>query len=414
MNIWLFKLGEQTPLDQGNPKLSRTALIAKEFNDAGHNVLWWMSTFDHLKKNQRFKYDLTCDVTAGYKINFIYTPGYRKNFSIGRMLDHLFFNIKLKRRIQNLPKPDLIISSYPTISAALIFSNYAEKNKIPIFIDVRDMWPDLFKSYMPKYLKFLYRIIFFSSIRNAKKVLKSATGLITITDDFLSWALTYAGRNRTIQDCVVPLGYFEPTAFDEREISHDSGFLKSLGINRNDFVICFFGVMSKKIDLSTVAAAFPKINKLYPHVKLVLCGDGDELNHVRSLFHDSENVYFPGWINSIQLQELMKISHIGLAPYKSEREDFLMSMPTKIIEYLSGGLVVVTSIGGHSLTIIKEFACGAYYDNELSFIELLSNYVSNPQDLESASKNALSLFNAKYQGKVVYNKLRTHIENIVY
>ena len=63
------------------------------------------------------------------------------------------------------------------------------------------------------------------------------------------------------------------------------------------------------------------------------------------------------------------MSAVCIAPY-IEREDFLMSIPNKIAEYLCAGVPVLTSLLGVSGTLLEKNQCGVTYKNtdELAMI----------------------------------------------
>lgn len=56
MNIWLIQTGEPVPVGD-NIKKMRTAILADKLVERGHSVLWWVSAFDHFKKDWIFKRD---------------------------------------------------------------------------------------------------------------------------------------------------------------------------------------------------------------------------------------------------------------------------------------------------------------------------------------------------------------------
>ncbi|GAI08595.1 unnamed protein product, partial [marine sediment metagenome] len=52
MRIWLITIGEPLPSDNNNDRLYRTGILAKLLIQRGHEVVWWTSTFDHVRKIQ--------------------------------------------------------------------------------------------------------------------------------------------------------------------------------------------------------------------------------------------------------------------------------------------------------------------------------------------------------------------------
>lgn len=411
LRIWLFKLGEQISSDPGTPKLSRTALIANELASRGHQVLWWMSTFDHLEKRQRAKNDLCHKVKDGLEIHLIHTPGYQKNVSLARYRDHHIFDQRLKKLISQEAPPNLIFAAYPTIEACAVLAEYARRHNIPIVIDVRDMWPDVFINYLPPMLRWLYPLIFYKNIETARKVFQNAKAVVGITNEFVSWALKYASRPPGEYDRDYPLAY-NVDIIDTKAIASGQSYWHEQGIEADDFVICYFGVMSKKISLDAVAEGMKRLSHELPHVKLILCGNGDELSAFHKLFSEQKNVYLPGWVDRPKIAALMELAKVGLAPYKS-RSDFLQSIPTKVIEYLAGGIPILTSLGGTSRRLIESNSCGLYYSDANQFASSIRNLVDQSAEREAMGKRARELFLKRFDAKKVYKELCDHLERLV-
>ena len=86
------------------------------------------SSFFSSRKKHRSKRFKTQIVSDKLKIKFIPSPGYRKNISVGRIIDHivLAFNLyKLIRSTKDLP--DIAFIGYPPVETAFIFSNWLRK-----------------------------------------------------------------------------------------------------------------------------------------------------------------------------------------------------------------------------------------------------------------------------------------------
>ena len=59
-----------------------------------------------------------------------------------------FKNLASKEKIL----PDLILSSIPTSELSLEATKLGRKNNIPVILDIRDLWPDVFLDVLPKFL----------------------------------------------------------------------------------------------------------------------------------------------------------------------------------------------------------------------------------------------------------------------
>ena len=73
MRIFLLKIGEPLPTDDGSPRFLRMGLLAEMLVKQGHEVVWWTSTFNHAEKNLRAKKDKTLRVSDDYTIKLIHS-----------------------------------------------------------------------------------------------------------------------------------------------------------------------------------------------------------------------------------------------------------------------------------------------------------------------------------------------------
>ena len=85
-----------------------------------------------------------------------------------------------------------------TILLSYFSIRYSKKHKIPILIDFRDNWPDIFVDFLPPSLKFFGKIIFSPYKIISNYIFKNATGIISITNNFLKIALAKVKREKNL------------------------------------------------------------------------------------------------------------------------------------------------------------------------------------------------------------------------
>ena len=104
-------------------------------------------------------------------VRLLETKEYKKNISIKRFISHFFIANTLKKEIndlQNLNSPDIIYASYPTIELPYELVKFENEKNIPIIVDVRDLWPDIFLSAIPQSLHFFSKGIFIPMVQKKK------------------------------------------------------------------------------------------------------------------------------------------------------------------------------------------------------------------------------------------------------
>ena len=86
MRIWLITIGEPLQISDPNDRLQRTGILAKSLVKRGHQVIWWTSTFDHVRKKHRFYKDTNYKLSDNFEIKLLHAIQYKKNISIIKSL----------------------------------------------------------------------------------------------------------------------------------------------------------------------------------------------------------------------------------------------------------------------------------------------------------------------------------------
>ncbi len=417
MRTWLITIGEPLQISDGKDRLHRTGMLAKLLVQKGHEVVWWTSTFDHVRKIQRFDSDKTINKSNNFKIKLLHSIGYKKNISILRFINHYLIGCKFYKYAQEEHKPDIILCSLPPLKLSLSAVKYGKKMNIPVVLDMRDMWPEVFLDFIPSWAKGMAHILFFPMYIILSKACIDATHIIGITSGFVNWGVKSANRNPTSLDKSFPLGYSE-NAPKKKDIGDAERFWLKYGLtkNSNEFNICFFGNLGHSFvpEFINIINAARKIkNKNYP-IRFIICGSGVNLNYYKKISRDCNNIIFPGWINKDQIWTLLRMSSIGLLPYQNVKS-FIISFPNKSIEYLSAELPIISSLKGVLGELLSDYNCGITYESE-NANDLASKLIylfNSPEILKEMSKNAFNLYKEKFVAEEVYNNMIDYLELVV-
>ncbi len=415
MNIWLIKEGEPLPCDE-NPRLMRMGLLAKDLVDKGHRVIWWSSTFAHGTKSYRFAQQKVVPLYSSESFLYLLHSkvSYKKNISLSRLYYHRALSRAFLKRTKGLEKPDIIFCAFPTIDFAHAAVEYGKKNDVPVILDIRDLWPDIFVRALPKVLTPLSSLLLFPLQKKTRRVLSDAYGLTGIIPSHLNWALKKIPRSNGRQDNVFYIGY-ERTVLTCEERTKEIEFWQSVGVSELDWNICFFGTMSAlTMDLVTIIDAMKDMKDSYPDIKLVLCGEGDGLDYFKERANGVPNIVFPGWVNKNKITALMEMSKVGVYPFHN-LPDFINSLTNKMIEYFSGGLSVLSSIKGFSKKYIEDNNLGLVYNegSPESFISSLLRIYNDEELRKEMSKNSYFRYCQDFQSKIINNKILNYFDNIV-
>ena len=409
MNIWLIQDGEPIPGIDKDAREWRTAMLSNALIDRGHKVTWWASTFDHALKRHRFAEARVMNMQGGVQIRLLHGPGYARNKSLRRVLHNRALAGAFGRESASCPKPDLILCSLPTLELAEQAVQYGRKFYVPVVVDIRDEWPDLYLTAFPQKLRGLARMALISEFRRAERVFRGSTGISAVSDTYFIWALAYAGRCRGGTDGVFPLGYHEmpPTGLEELIAAR-----QRYSIDAEALVLTFVGTFGNSYDLETVIECGRVLQEEgVSEVQIVLVGDGDKGSYLRKMAQGLSNVIFTGWVGQCDMVPLLRISSVGLAAYTNEA---LQSLPNKPFEFMSAGLPILSSLRGELENLIRDERIGLQYkpcdrNSLVKAIRWLANHPDARRDMALRSRN---LFDQQFSSKIVYPRFAEHLERI--
>jgi glycosyltransferase involved in cell wall biosynthesis len=351
-------------------------------------------------------------VTDHYRICLLHPRiGYSGHVSFARILNHYLVADRFHRFACNESVPDIILCSLPTLELSVEATAYGRKNSVPVVIDARDMWPDIFLEPVPVLLRPLAKVALQPFRAMARRACSGASAVIGITPRFVEWGLMYAGRERAALDRDFPLAYPEPR-LPAADLSSAIRRWVSMGVRKDRFVACFFGMLGARhlLEIEPVIEAARILKGHERDFLFVLCGTGDQLDCYKHLAKDCPNVLFPGWLGAADIWALMQLASVGLAPYASS-PSFVISVPNKAIEYFCGGLPVVSSLKGTLAELLAAHRCGATYENgnAQELAALLVDLRAHPVRLAEMSQNARSLHESRYKAETVYQNMVDHL-----
>lgn len=414
MKIWLLSIGEPLPCDGQGDRLWRTGLLAQALLQKGHEVCWWTSTFHHKEKRQRCDQDENWDYHPRCVVRMLHAKSYRRNISLGRFWNHRELARKFRKLAAHLDPPDLIVSSLPTLDFCFAATEYGRQLGVPVVLDVRDLWPDIFQDAAPGPLRPLARRLLGPLQERTRRACANATAITGITKEFVAWGLEKANRSGHVLDHAFPMGYAqsEPTT---EEICEAQGFWESKGISaaRNEFLLCFFGTLGRHFEHQTVMQAAEKLAKTNRPFRLVVCGSGPAAPEWQKLASSLPNVTLPGWVSAAQIWTLMRLSSAALAPYYSTH-DFARSLPNKSIEYLSAGLPILSSLQGSLAELLLQNDCGVTYGNGQAqqLTDAVVGLYHNPTRRQAMSTNAKRLYQRSFVAEKVYAQMADHLMQV--
>jgi len=372
MRIWLQNPFDNLP-SEGRRK-QRYWLMAEAFAAAGHDVVLWTSDFSHATKRPRvmlFETDAAnlstpshvgrasspCDMEgissqlpgrgrpghrqmtlelpafrsetdACISVRLVPTRPYAKNVSLARVRSHADYARAWERLArEETAKPDLIITSMPTISGAEAGMRLARAFGARLVVDVQDAWPETFERLAPRGLRWLAHLALFSLRRRAQHVYRAADLVTGVCERYRA----LVGRDD--YQCAY-LGIEPAVSALPRE-------------KHNGLALVYAGSLGVSYDLATVVEAVRADETL----TLDVAGAG-------SFACDCPRMRFHGFLDRDALCSLFANCDVGVIPM---RDDSWVGVPNKLFDYAAAGLRIVSSLRGETEALLTRHGLGVCY-----------------------------------------------------
>jgi len=418
VKIWLIEISDFLPDIDGDTRLYRAGMISKALVEQGNNVLWWSSTFNHQLRKQRYEVSTTIKINENYCIRLLYGPGYNKSISFNRLKHIRTLAKEFASEISEIPKdkfPDLIYACYPTLELSEQAVLFGTRNNIPVVVDIRDQWPSIYLTPLPKLLHPIARKIFKKEFNRAKRIFSQATAITGVSRNNLDWGLEQARRLIGSWDKWFPLG-FSVDSREKTDLSQNNltEIRSRYQIEEDSLVVTFIGTFSRAFDLNTVAKVVKILSRTNStNIKFIIVGDGAQALTLRNTLRGFKNIVLTGWLNKTSIDEILKISSVGLAPYSS---DGLITLPNKPFEYMAASLPILSSLEGELKVIIEKEKIGKQYkgSDPRDLKDKILWFFSHPEETEAFGQRAKALFEEKYNADVVYPSLVDHLIKIAH
>ncbi|MBV8674322.1 MAG: glycosyltransferase family 4 protein [Acidobacteriaceae bacterium] len=415
MKIWLVKIGEPVPISGALvDRVHRTGYLAQFLAARKHQVVWWTTTFDHYRK-KHISEERTVPLGPNLAIRLLRGRGYAKNVGVGRLIDHALIARKFRHAIAREPKPDIIVTALPTVDLCLASLEYGRLRNVPVVLDMRDMWPDIFVDAIPGPLRPLARPLLVPFFRQARYACAHATAITGITEAFVEWGLRRGCRERSPLDRAFPFAY--PATIPGPAAVRDAAqFWDAQGVHPGSdrLVVCFVGNLGRQFDAAHfLEAARILIGSGYP-VQFVVCGAGERLEEYRKAAAAIPGMLFPGWIDAAKIHVLLQRSDVGIDPLP-DRYDYLASINNKAVEYLSAGLPILSSPRhGVLCELLEREGCGLSYAtcDAAGLASILTALHEQRQMLTQMSIRAREVFALQFAAEKVCGDMADHFEHI--
>lgn len=409
MNVWIINPYGSLPDESW--RTYRSTMIANSLQKKGHNVVQFISNFEHRSKTYRTdNYSLK---TYGnqYTIHIIPSRSYETHISLDRIKYERSFGKNVIKYGICLEKPDVVILAEPAICYYDTLLHWLKNDlKTKVVIDLIDIWPELFHLLVPKRVDFLARLALSPLYYWRKRLYRNADGIVAVSKNYLDIAKNITPFKEGMSDVVYwSIPSSELKRNDELQNHTISEFIAKK--NDNEVWCIYAGTLGENYDIKSIIEAANLVKSKYnsSKFKLFIAGDGPLSSFCRENCDDS-SLFFLGRLSSTELAALFKYCDFALSTYKGRST---VSMPIKAFDYFAFGLPIINSLGRDLGDFVTSREVGINYKAEnvedlyKAMLELIENRVKRLNMKDNALKLSLEFSEEKQ-----YLKFINVIENV--
>ena len=173
--------------------------------------------------------------------------------------------------------------------------------------------------------------------------------------------------------------------------------------NKDAKKIIFTGVMYHHRGLEILLDAVPSIVKKIPETKIILLGEGPELNKLKNLVQEKKlnsNIEFKGWVDRNEIPDYLSNASIGIGPLKKTpvTEN---ALPIKVLEYMASSLPIIAKSGTLPDDILKNNENGFFVDNSSELSEKIIELMEKPELAKKMGEKSYNMVQKFSWDKVV-------------
>ncbi|MGH1354053.1 MAG: glycosyltransferase [Thalassovita sp.] len=414
MRVWVIKTGEPVPHlpAESGDRLFRAGLMAQTLHERGHEVTWWNAQFHHQLKTMR---DVTPSTPLrpnpdGPEMIFLPSRGYTSHLSPKRFLDHRDAARAFSALAPKQPRPDVILCAWPTIDLAFAATEFGRKHNIPVILDIRDLWPDIFYERITAKTGLPFKGYFIPWERMGRKAMQSADAVISITAGMLEWGQKRFARETNARDRVF---YQSQSA---TPVAEDMDFWRGKGVDLDapKTRLIWAGTLISDLDIQTLLSAIETLPEAAAkELEFIFCGSGDLSPRIEEMATRLPHVVFGGWASQEALSALYQRSHIGMMCYL-DRFDFQLSIPNKVADFTRSNLRILTNLGGEMQRVLgPEDLLIPYPTGDAEALRTkLIEIADNPTSYRAPAPKARALFDRLFDAGTVMPEFAEYIEQI--
>ena len=238
---------------------------------------------------------------------------------------------------------------------------------------------------------------------NVSKVLCSARPLIDYT-------IEMGAKEKNVE--YFPLG-FDPQTF--KPMAKDQHLAHKLGISDNDKVILFVGTIYEFSGLENIIQNFETIKSKVKEIKFLIVGGGPNFEKIKSLVNKKKlksDVILTNFKPQHEIPKFISLADVCINSFEINKITDRI-IPIKILEYLACGKPVLSTPLKGTIDLLPKEDFGIIYSPYDSFVENLSELLTNTEKLEELGNKGLDYVIKNHDWNILAESLLKKFANLV-
>ena len=397
---------------EGNAPATRVSALCERWVKAGHDVtvITGAPNVPNGIVYDGYKNERKSEVINGVKVERVKTYIAANKGVIKRMLNFTTYFASALLASLRLPKADVVIATSPQIFAGYVGVWYKRLRRVPLVIEIRDIWPESMFAVGAK----VPRIGIWALERIEKAMYKNCDRLVTVGEGY---RLRLREKGVPEEKMSVVMNGTDLAVYSPRE--KNAALLKQFGLE-GKFVVSYIGTVGMACGLDCVLDAAEKVKSKVEveqqNVVFVIVGDGaarvqlEEEAKRRGL----TNVVFTGRQPKSSMPDWVASSDASLVHLK-KTELFTTVMPSKIFESAGCKRPIIMGVDGFAKKLVLDAEAGLDMTPESaeSLVECVKKLADDPALCcklgENAYNNIAKVYNRDQQAEDYLKTLKEMI-----
>jgi glycosyltransferase involved in cell wall biosynthesis len=289
------------------------------------------------------------DQVDGIHVHRVWTYLAPNRGVLRRTLNYLSFVPTAAFRALRLGHFDVAIGTSPQFFCAVATWTYTRLRRVPWVFELRDLWPESIAAVGAMRPSLTLRLL----ERVELRLYRDAAAIVCVTESFVR-SLSERGIDGSklhfVPNGIVPAFWQDAQRAEER---------KALALEETDVLASYVGTVGMAHGLSTVLAAAVQLQTVAPAVKLLIVGDGAELDTLRTVAaHDGlSNVRFTGLVPRDKVPGILAATDIALVTLRP-CDLFKTVLPSKMFEAMAARCAIVLGVDGEARATLERSGAG--------------------------------------------------------